>query len=57
VDRHGFDADPDSGFHFDGDLDPDPDPAPTFAHGEKSDLKKLFLHSSASQLYIVSSFS
>ncbi len=38
VDRHGFDADPDSGFHFDGDLDPDPDPAPTFAHIEKSDF-------------------
>jgi hypothetical protein len=46
-----FDAHPDSGFHFDGDLDPDPDPVPTFAPVEK------FLHSSASLLYIVSSFS
>jgi hypothetical protein len=57
VDRHGFDADPGPAFHFDGDLDPDPDPATTFAHDEKSIFEKHFLHSSASLLYIVLSFS
>jgi hypothetical protein len=49
VDRHRFDADPDSTFHFGADPHPDsePDPTPGFTHvimlGNQTFLKLLFI--------------
>ncbi len=38
MDRHCFDADPDTNFHFDADPDLDPDPTPSLTHIGKSEF-------------------
>ncbi len=59
MDRHRFDADPDTTFHFNADPHPDSDPDPSSSYTQvgKSKIVLTFLFVKALPVYIVLSFS